>query len=447
MSTSDRQPCGVPIFVKGFTQRFALVVAVLVIVAAPLPAQDVLAVSRVVPAAELPADLSTPSAGEAMPAEAIHSEWVGGGQPWTNWTRLTGDWGHLRSDLARSGIDVAIAHTADLSTLVNDGSHRSAVARALTDLRVNASLEPLGLKGWTATVQYQHKGGADGADCVDAAQGFSNIDAANFSGMAEAWIEGELIPDRLRVKVGRVDANSEFAAAENGHLFLNSAMGFSPAIFAMPTYPYPAMSANVIARPHPRVDVAFGIYNGRPAVGLEGWGAPFIIQQAGFSWNGREGRGGGRVAVGAWRHPGPFGAIAADRASSASGRYVTLDQTLTVGKTAAGATRSLGFFGQYADADTDVAPVARHLGAGVVASGIVSGRERDAIGVAVTSARLAPDPDRASDGSETTIDTFYRVALARWMAAIWDMQVIRALRGVGGAPAHIVGTLRLSVAF
>jgi carbohydrate-selective porin OprB len=42
-------------------------------------------------------------------------------------------------------------------------------------------------------------------------QGFNNVDSDRFRQLSEVWLEQCLFGDRLRVKLGKADANADFA--------------------------------------------------------------------------------------------------------------------------------------------------------------------------------------------------------------------------------------------
>jgi hypothetical protein len=97
--------------------------------------------------------------------------------------------------------------------------------------------------GFTAHLDAQGKWGHDGAP-FPSEQGLSSLDAGDFGGVGEAWLEWRS-GKRVRVKAGRVDANSEFAASESAGSFANPSFGLSPVLALLPSYPEPAPSANV----------------------------------------------------------------------------------------------------------------------------------------------------------------------------------------------------------
>jgi porin len=387
------------------------------------------------------------AAASAVPAAAAEPpeprEWFGSNQQWHQWSRMTGDWGSWRAALENKGITVLLGAIADASTAARGETGTRAVGRSLFDAGVEVDLGKAGVGPGRLVVGYQHKGGGIGADCVEDGQGFSNIDAPDFHRLVEAWYELP-IGTRARVKVGWNDANSEFAYVENGAEFLNSSMGFSPSIFAMPTYPNPQLGLVVQTQPTAWSYAGGGIYNGGPALGVGRFEAAFAIAEAGLRW---ERFGGGRAGVGYWHVSGGVAAEDGSRGRmSTGGQYVVLDQTVwTDGRTEQ--PRRIGAFLQVGLADATLTPIARHVGAGLIASGLVPGRPDDAIGVGLTTVRFGDTDCPVPPQGEANIGAFYKLALAGWLALKPDVQVIINPVGDPTRQTLVVSTLRVEIGF
>ena len=153
---------------------------------------------------------------------------------------MTGDWGGARSWLEDQGLKLDGDYTFDWSIPATGGLVQRGVARGLLDARFMFDPEPLlGIKGGTLFAQYFFRHGPNGADDVGDLQGFDNMDAERLSKVEEFWYEQWLFSKLVRVKVGQVDANGEFAFVESAAEFLLSSAGYSSTIVGMPTYPYP----------------------------------------------------------------------------------------------------------------------------------------------------------------------------------------------------------------
>jgi porin len=254
----------------------------------------------------------------------------------------------------------------------------------------------------------------------------------------------------VRLKLGKVDANEEFAVVEYGAEFLNSAAGFSPTIQGFPSYPDPAASVNAVVRPGRWLELGAGLYDGATQVGCHGrtgnrgpgtlWGAPdalFLIGEARtrFRWAGRT----TRLAVGAWRHTGRFAGPGETSRTGTSGFHAVLDQELL--RLHAGRSGTLGLFAQLGTADGEVAAVDRHLALGLAATGLLPGRPDDVAGLLVSTVRLG-----SIGRHEHVIEAFYGLQLHPRVRLKPDLQFIAAPAGGAGRDT-LVATLRASVTF
>lgn len=100
--------------------------------------------------------------------------------------------------------------------------------------------------GISAGLEMQAKWGHDGVP-FPSSQGLSSLDADDFVGLGEAWVEWRS-PERVRIRAGWLDANREFASVAAALDFANPSFGLSPALAALPTYPLPAPSVNLFVR-------------------------------------------------------------------------------------------------------------------------------------------------------------------------------------------------------
>ncbi|MDT0633514.1 carbohydrate porin [Spectribacter hydrogenooxidans] len=300
-------------------------------------------------------------------------------------------------------------------------------------------------------VSAMHQTGDNGTRLVGDFQGFSNIDAAGFTAITEAWYQHHLLDGRLRLKFGKVDANSEFAYVEHGGGFLQSSPGFSPTILGFPSYPDPATSVNLFYHGKSGAYAGVGVYDGATqagvATGTRGpstfFGTPdglFSVVETGVHHRvtGRP----GRVGIGAWRHGGDFDRFGGGRQSSTQGIYLVLDQSLVTGP--AGRTR-LGLFAQYGYADADVSPVQHHAGAGLQWYGPLTDRPDDSAGLMASFVQFSKAPGAGfTDRGELAVECFYRWQAADWLALQPDLQFIDNPGG-RGRPDALIMTLRAAI--
>jgi len=420
--------------------------------AAPIAAQSrsaepaVVAPDAATVATEVPAATkASPPGAPALQVQTEPREWFGYGQKWSNWSRMTGDWDRLRTNIEDLGLSIQVATISDVSGLSERRRRSQAVGRQLTTVGFTFDLERIaGLPGGSLLVQYQKMSGANGSFRAADSQGFSNIDADPFSRIGEVWYE-QKIGGRFRVKTGLIDANRDFAFVDNGADFINSSMGYSPTIFPLPTYPDPHLGLVVHVDPTDRIYLSAGLFNGGPAMGVADFKALFSLGEVGLRW---KGWGGGRIGVGYWR-VGGHRAEADDLILpvSTGGEYLVIDQTLWTGERD-GNEQSIGAFFQAGLADPRASSTSSHVGGGIVGRGLVARRPDDAIGVGVTAVRLAlPTSGELYTRREVDATAFYRFALTKWVALKPDVQLIWYPGGELGRRALLAGTLRIEVGF
>ncbi|MFT7461987.1 MAG: carbohydrate-selective porin OprB [Pseudohongiellaceae bacterium] len=168
----------------------------------------------------------------------------------------------------------------------------------------------LGLEGGSAFVEWYGVGGKTVSSFAGDLQAASNIQERRRNLLAELWYQQRFLDDTWRLRLGKTDANGEFAYVESAAEFLHSSAGFSPTVFPLPTFPDPTFSVNAEWSP-PLGSVKVGVYDGATSkgktTGNHGFGAYdgdlFLVAQIGTTW---EAGGGGRAALGGWRHTGTF---------------------------------------------------------------------------------------------------------------------------------------------
>jgi porin len=176
-------------------------------------------------------------------------------------------------------------------------------------------------------------------DDVGDIQGFSNIDADGRTQITELWYEQVFANELVRVKFGKMDANSEFDFVDHGGEFLASSPGFSPTILGFPTYREAATALVVFVYPADWFYSGVGIFDGAAQEGvLTGSSGPktffgdpadmFYIGEVGVTWNFGPDALPGRFAGGGWGHTGSFARFDGGTDSGTAGFYFLLDQTL-----------------------------------------------------------------------------------------------------------------------
>ena len=378
------------------------------------------------------------------------------------WQHLTDDWGGARPWLDDHGFVIESSLTFDWSSNWHGGANTNGSSfRHLFLFDITIDTERLfGLPGGTVFMDFMNQNGEDGSQDTGDFQAYSNIDADGRTQIAELWYEHVFLDGKLRVKVGKVEANAEFAYTDNGGEFLNSSMGFSPTIFVLPTYPDPSMAIVVFAYPTDNLYAGVGIFDGAavedfmtgtrgPSTFFESSPADmFVIGEAGITWQWGEGLA-GRLAAGGWGHNGSFERFdGTGNESGTAGFYFLADQTLwREDPSDEDNEQGIGVFLQFGWADGDVSEAELHFGCGVNWIGPIPTRDDDAAGVGITWVKFTDDDGAGfTDDSETAIEVFYKLQVMQWASVKPDIQYILT---PGGADLNdaLVGTLRVEFVF
>ena len=85
----------------------------------------------------------------------------------------------------------------------------------------------------------------------------------NFTQLAQYWYMHSFAEGALKLKFGKIDANTDFAVTYPGLQFINSAAYFPGGMVVdMPTYPNQAGGAEIMVEPVPWFGARFGFFDG-----------------------------------------------------------------------------------------------------------------------------------------------------------------------------------------
>ena len=368
------------------------------------------------------------------------------------------NWFGVRPYLADQGLTLNFSVTADYSKNFMGGVDTNNDAfRNLFDARLTFDTQPLfNLKGGTFSVDFQNQNGRNGSDELTGdAQGFDNADADGRTQISELWYEQKLAQDKIRIKIGKVDANTEFAAPEYATEFINSSFGYSPTITGFPTYPDPALSANIFVYPAPWIYAGYGIYDGdgqgdhSPVTAFKSPQDYFQIAELGFRWTFEKTTLPGRIAGGVFYDNASFEKFDGEHQSGTGGFYIVAEQKLFhynfYNPTD---QRGLYAFTQYGWADQQVNDFHEHVSAGLSWVGPYQAENLDSLGVGATTVFFS---DAASAGftrdSETSIEAYYNYQATSYLSIKPDLQYIIHPGGDETLKDALVATLRVTVAF
>ena len=395
---------------------------------------------------------------------------------------LLGDAFGLRPALRSRGVTLSVQNVLEYSEVYDGGVEQEDSFRNLFTFGVEVDTEEAaGLAGGTLFAQYlsvtaENGGSADSGDI----QVYSDIESEHsLDTLYELWYEQSLLDDRVRLKVGKVDANGEFASvaalrpfSAGGDLTNNSA-GYQPTIFPLPTYPDPAMSVNLFVTPYVdenfRLTLGYGFYDGAAGAdnvrtGVRGpstffsdersddW---FHVAEAELGWDHLGPLPGGSASVGGWHHTGRFARFDGGTEHGTGGLYATAQQQLAgpapdhiAGDEGdAAADNGLYVFAQYGLADGGVADVESVYSLGLVLVGLGGVRPDDEVGVYASLADLSDDPAAGFARDELAIEAFYRVSVTPAVYLQPGLQHVVNPSGRTDIGNPLIGQLRLGVTF
>ena len=353
-------------------------------------------------------------------------------------------WRRLVTGVHDAGFTVGFSTDVDGTRAFGGQVTERSALRSLQRVNLTVDLQALlGIPGATIFGEAHSWMGHNGSDDVGDVHGYSNIDAEEFRDVAELWYEQRLLGDALRLKGGYVDANSEFIYVENGGGFINSAMGFSPSMFVLPTYPEATLGLVAFAYPGHGSYVGAAVYDGSATATAESAGRELLtLGEVGRSWS--LGALPGRLGLGAWHHSGSFARLGEDGVdTSARGWWAVADQTLwSAGEES---SRQLAGYLQLGVADGRVSEVTRHLGGGLAWTGALPTRGEDVLGFGVSRIELTPAESLGYDArGETVGELYYELHLPFGVTLRPDVQYLHDLGGVSDSRDLVVATLRAS---
>ncbi len=373
--------------------------------------------------------------------------------------KATGDWGGARQRLEAAGVTIeADFELAGFSNFYGGLRTNTLVAASTSDLSLGIDAGKfLGWGGARFFVDLEdHAGRNPSKVLVGDLQIFDKQNTMPYLQIFELWYQQKFCNGKLRIKIGKVDANTEFSVVDNGLPFLNSSSQVSPTLFVFPTTPDPMPSANVFFTPCKSWYLSFGAYYANrsdrfgelidnPATAqLTEFGA-FLIGETGLKWElSPFFPYAGNVRTGFWDHTGIFTRFDGSEQQGAYGGYAILDQTLwqPSGEPADG--RGVRAFLEYGRTQKTIDPIYQHIGGGGTWTGLFACRPEDIAGLCAQYAYL--DSGAGLPFSyELALEAFYRFKIISWATLQPDLQYI--VHPGGKYPDALVATMSMKVDF
>lgn len=336
------------------------------------------------------------------------------------------------------------------------GIRTGRVASCLWDLNLNLDLEKtLSIRGGLIYGDLEDRAlGNPTRSLVGDLQVFDKNSSDPFLQVFELWYQQILFHHSLRLKLGKVDANSEFSLINNGLDFETSSAHVTPTFFVFPTFPDPMPSLDLFFSPGKLFYASAGVFlansrdhfldiYGHPEAVQSSPGGSLLIAESGLTWGGPGGLGRDcNLRIGLWKHTGRFRRPGGSGQQGTQGFYVVLDQTLWKPSPPGDPGRGLRIFLEFAVSDPRVSAIYLHSGGGIEWTGLSAKRPMDALGFSSQYARISPT-QQSIRPFEWAQESFYRFQLFSWLNLQADLQYI--LNPGGLYPHALVSTLQLNL--
>lgn len=374
---------------------------------------------------------------------------------WLDGDYATGRWFDGRTTLENHGVTVnsSLLMSPFMKTGGGSNGEVSGKGYSLFNLSVTLDTEKAGLwKGGTFYTLYQKKIGYGMAGAGNAMGDWMQYDGwegRQINQISECWYQQKLFNNKVRLKVGKQDANTDFGYLNSGWDFLNLAFSVNPTT-PMPTYPDQA-NFGFVAEINPKewLSIRNGIYSK--------FNVPFNITEIEMkpTIKGLP----GRYNIGAWEMSDSNGMSVADGLDSGGnvyynnfnrnyGMYAQFEQMVyKEQKDNENDMQGLVVFGQFGMSPSNRNDMNRYMGGGLHYVGLIPKRDKDIAGLAVASGTFAGRLGDISSqiGNETAIEAFYRFYLSKWFYLQPDVQYI--MNPSGTYPSSVAVGLRTVITF
>ncbi|KAB2644557.1 MAG: carbohydrate porin [Verrucomicrobia bacterium] len=205
-------------------------------------------------------------------------------QPWLEKNNATGDWFGVRDTLSKEGIDLGFSFINEVWGNTTGGMKTGSVYASVLQLATTVNLEKIiHWKGGTFYSRWLYLDGQDpSVNLVGDIFGVSSITGYSTIRNIELWLEQTFFDDKISLRVGQMDADSEFVISDYAALFLNNTLGWPAFIFTSipnggPGYPVGAPGVRLKLEPNDQFSFKAALFQGNVY--------PQNVNNHGFDWN------------------------------------------------------------------------------------------------------------------------------------------------------------------
>lgn len=359
---------------------------------------------------------------------------------WLNGDYATGDWRGFRTGLEDHGIYVNGSYLSGSFQKLYGGYTKKRPFRSygLVDTNLEVDTQKLGLwPGGVAFTRFQNKHGQGlSRDFIGDYQGFEGYDFRTFTQMTEYWYEQSILSDRIKLKLGKQDANSDFSVLDSGFEFVSSSFSFSPNL-PISSYPAPAMGALLTLQPKDWIYLKSGWYDGEAnnrdssfRNAFNSNNSSLFVDELNIKHSIKNHP--GKAFTGYWLHTKNVDELTNSANTktygSNTGFYIGAEQMVIKENKDQNDAQGLTMLGQFAWAPTSRSEIPRYYGIGLVYKGLLPKRNEDTLGIGTSivgfNRRLKDMADDGRKGHESILEIFYKIKVTNWLFLQPDMQFV-----------------------
>lgn len=365
--------------------------------------------------------------------------------------------GFLPHQFRNGGLNFECIYTGETFTKAHGGITSTRPTNYRSNLDLVGTLDTEKMGWWDSGRFFVYGQNISGrplsASDVGDVQLFSNLDSTiseterpAFTTVAEYWYEHFVLDNRLRLKIGKQDANIDFALSDLGGEFVHCSFGFPPMI-PFPTFPSQALGIASFYRLTDTINLGIGLYDGVLPSGPSGvrWGFDTLGHNGSISLYqlefkpqlGPNGELPTTIRTGYWYSTNKDAWVEFDDVNDPRtfrrnyGCYTLVDQMIWKEEFGGDNDQGLGIFFQYGWAPSNRNLLTEYWGGGLVYKGLLPSRDADMVGLGLASARFS-DHYRAAEGvggteigpSETAVELFYKALVGKSLSLQPDLQYI-----------------------
>lgn len=320
---------------------------------------------------------------------------------------LLGSVSEIKESILFEGLDLELGYTGDYYSNLAGGMNKNSTYLDNVDIVLNLNLqELLGWQGANLAMYILGNSGGVPSENSGAAQGISNIAAHDTWKIYELWLEQKLFDEKISLLFGLYDLNSEFDSRETSALFINPSHGIGPE-FAMTgengpsIFPTTSLALRLKYNLNNNVDLLAVVMDGVPGDPENPNGTKIrfdkddgLLIASELIYRSHEDSSVEdyfKLSAGGWYYTTEFEDIL-DTGGAGDpllhkgnwGVYLSAEKFLWTESDTS--TEGLAFFVRAGIADNNINQFSSYLGAGLIYTGLIPGRDNDILGLAIASA-------------------------------------------------------------